>query len=64
MHKIFAETLEQMDVLATGIDPASGQPAYSLNEVARALGVRGAELDPRAWSTCDGDAAVSPDRCD
>ena len=47
MLETFAETLEQMGVVPSGVDPASGEPAYSLDDVARALGVPGAELEPR-----------------
>jgi hypothetical protein len=46
MLDTFAETLEELGVPPSGIDPASGQPAYSLDDVARALGVPGTELDP------------------
>ena len=46
MLETFAETLEQLGVAPSGIDPASGQPAYSLEDVAQALGVSAAELEP------------------
>ena len=46
MLDTFAETLEQMGVVPSGVDPASGEPTYSLEDVARTLGVPGAELDP------------------
>jgi hypothetical protein len=45
MLETFAETLAEMNVVPSGIDPATGEPAYSLDDVARALGVPGAELD-------------------
>jgi hypothetical protein len=45
MLETFAETLAEMGVMPSGIDPATGEPAYSLDDVARALGVPGAELD-------------------
>ena len=48
MLRTFVETLEQLGVAPSGIDPASGQPAYRLDDVARALGVPAAELDPGA----------------
>jgi hypothetical protein len=41
MLDTFAETLEQLGVPPSGFDPASGQPAYSLDDVSRALGVPG-----------------------
>jgi hypothetical protein len=46
MLETFAETLAEMGVVPSGVDAASGEPAYSLDDVARALGVPGAELDP------------------
>ena len=46
MLETFAETLAELGVAPSGVDPASGEPAYSLDDVARALGVPGAELDP------------------
>jgi len=48
MLETFAETLEQLGVAPSGIDPASGQTAYSLEDVARALGMPVAELNPGA----------------
>ena len=48
MLDVFAETMELMGVTPSGIDPASGEPTYSLEDVARALGVPAAELDPGA----------------
>jgi len=45
MLETFAETLAEMNMVPSGIDPATGEPAYSLDDVARALGVPGAELD-------------------
>lgn len=46
MLETFAETLAEMGVAPSGVDPATGEPAYSLDDVARALGVPGSELDP------------------
>jgi len=46
MLETFAETLAEMGVMPSGVDPATGEPAYSLDDVARALGVPGTELDP------------------
>jgi hypothetical protein len=46
MLETFAETLAEMGVVPSGVDAATGEPAYSLDDVARALGVPGAELDP------------------
>ena len=45
MLETFAETLADMGIMPSGVDPATGDPAYSLDDVARALGVPGAELD-------------------
>lgn len=45
MIETFRETLEQMGVAPTGTDPASGEPRFSLRDVARALGVPEADLD-------------------
>ena len=35
----FAETLEQMGMEPTGYDPSSGEPEFSPEDVARALGI-------------------------
>ncbi|MEA3278797.1 MAG: hypothetical protein U9Q81_26575 [Pseudomonadota bacterium] len=45
MLEVFRETLMQMGVEPTGVDQASGEPAYSLSDVARAMGVPEDELD-------------------
>lgn len=55
MLEAFAETLEQLGVVPSGIDPASGLPAYSLDDVTRALGVPMAELDPGAGTRPSGE---------
>jgi hypothetical protein len=47
MLETFAETLAEMGVMPSGVDPATGEPAYSLDDVARALGVPGSELAPQ-----------------
>lgn len=39
MLDTFGETLEQMGVAPSGADPDKGEPAFSLNDVARAMGV-------------------------
>lgn len=39
MLDTFRETLEQMGVEPTGADPVTGEPGYSLTDVARAMGV-------------------------
>ncbi len=46
MLETFAETLAEIGVMPSGVDPVTGEPAYSLDDVARALGVPGTELDP------------------
>lgn len=45
MLETFQETLEQMGVSPSGTDPDTGAPAYSLNDVARAMGVPAADMD-------------------
>ena len=45
MQEVFRETLEQMGVTPSETDPLSGEPSYSLADVARALGASEAELD-------------------
>lgn len=41
----FRETLEQMGVEPSGADPVTGEPRYSLSDVARAAGVPESQLD-------------------
>ncbi len=45
MLENFREVLEQMGVEPSGTDPGTGAPAYSLADVARAMGVRESDLD-------------------
>jgi hypothetical protein len=45
MQDVFRETLEQMGIEPSEIDPVSGEPSYSLADVARALGASEDELD-------------------
>ena len=45
MLETFRETLEQMGIAPTGTDPQTGEPAYNLEDVARAMGVSEGELD-------------------
>jgi hypothetical protein len=45
MLDTFQETLEQMGVAPSGTDPVTGAPAYSLADVARAMGIPQADLD-------------------
>ena len=45
MQEVFRETLEQMGVEPSETDPLSGEPSYSLADVARALGAPESELD-------------------
>ena len=40
----FGETLEQMGVAPSGQDPATGEPAYVLEDVAGAMGIPLADL--------------------
>ena len=45
MLATFRETLEQMGVAPTGSDPETGERVYSLEDVARAMGVPEQDLD-------------------
>ncbi len=41
----FRETLEQMGVEPSGVDPVTGEPRYSLSDVAMAMRVPESQLD-------------------
>jgi hypothetical protein len=41
--EIFQETLEALGVEPAGRDPATGEPAYSLSDVAQAMGIPDAD---------------------
>ncbi len=41
----FCETLEHMGVAPSGLDPATGEPAYAVTDVAEAMGVPLADLE-------------------
>lgn len=59
MIETFRETLEHMGVAPSGTDPATGEPAYGLWEIAQAMGVPEADLDAavdQATSPTDGGA--------
>jgi hypothetical protein len=45
MLDAFRETLEQMGVEPTDRDPVTGEPAFGLADVARAMGVPAADLE-------------------
>ena len=45
MLRTLRETLEQMGVEPSGTDPVTGEPGYSLADVARAMGIPEADLD-------------------
>ncbi len=45
MLETFRETLESMGVEPSGTDPATGEPAYGLSDIARAMGVPESDLD-------------------
>jgi len=45
MLDTFQETLQQMGIAPTGTDPETGEPAYSLEDVARAMQIPEADLD-------------------
>ena len=45
MLETFRETLEQMGVEPSGTDAVTGEPKYSLADVARAMGIPEVDLD-------------------
>lgn len=45
MLETFSETLEQMGMEPSGKDPLSGEPVFTLRDVARAMGLPETELD-------------------
>lgn len=45
MMETFRETLEQMGIEPSGTDPVSGEPSFTLRDVARAMGLPETELD-------------------
>ncbi len=45
MLETFRETLEQMGVEPTDTDPVTGEPAFGLADVARAMGVPAEDLE-------------------
>ena len=56
MLETFQETLEQMGIEPSDTDPVTGAPAYSLADVARAMGIPQADLDEAVK-----DAGEAPD---
>lgn len=45
MQEVFRETLEEMGVEPSETDPITGEPSYSLADVARAMGASEADLE-------------------
>jgi hypothetical protein len=45
MLETFADTLREMGVTPSGLDPATGTPVYSLSDVAAAMGIPVADLE-------------------
>lgn len=45
MLETFRETLEQMGIEPSGTDAATGEPAFTLRDVARAMGLPETDLD-------------------
>jgi len=45
MLEAFADTLRDLGVTPGGLDPASGEPVYTLHDVAQALGIPERELE-------------------
>lgn len=41
----FRETMEEMGLRPSGVDPASGEPVYNADDIARALGIPEGELE-------------------
>lgn len=48
----FSETLEQMGIEPSGTDPGTGEPAYGLADVGKAMGIPEDELE-EAMNTVD-----------
>jgi hypothetical protein len=44
MIETFRETLEELGIPPTGTDPVTGEPAYALADIARAMGVSERDL--------------------
>ena len=45
MIETFRETLGQMGVEPSGVNPSTGEPAYSLADIARAMGIPPEDLE-------------------
>ena len=45
MLDTFRETLQEMGAEPSGVDPASGEPVYTLSDVSKALGIPEPDLD-------------------
>lgn len=59
MLETFQETLREMGAEASGEDPVTGEPVYSLTDVARALGITEGGL-----GSAVGDSTVATDTTD
>lgn len=46
MLEVFQETLDQLGVTPSGRDPTSGEPIYTLEDIAQALGVSVEDIKP------------------
>ena len=55
MLETFRETLEQLGVAPSGVDPITGEPSFGLREIAQALGVPEADLDAAVTRAKGGD---------
>jgi len=56
----FRETLEEMGAQPSGVDPRSGEPVFSVEDVARALGISGSDLE-RAADLAGGPRGIADD---
>jgi len=45
MIETFRDTMKQMGIEPSGLDPVTGEPTYTLKDVARAMGIPETELD-------------------
>jgi hypothetical protein len=57
MLKAFADTLRDLGVTPGGLDPVSGEPVYTLSDVAQAMGIPEGDLERVVQSTGLGEEA-------
>ena len=61
MRETFRDTLREMGAEAGGVDPATGEPMYTLADVARALGIPETDLDRALADAEPGSRHPGPD---